>query len=302
MRKLHPTAIAPRIEAFPAAPTPGARYAVLIPTWNNLPFLELCLGSLRRHSALPHEVVLHVNEGSDGTREWVRRQGIAHTWSERNAGVCWGINAAAALSTAPLLVYLNDDMYCCPGWDAPLLAAAEAAGPDRCFLSATAIEAGTRNRACYGGRDFGRTPDTFREAELLAALPGLTRPDWSGASHPPNLVSRRLWDLVGGYSVEYSPGHSSDYDFSMKLWRAGVRDFRGIAASKVYHFGKVSTRRLRSGEGRGTFARKWLVPASWYYRSALRIGQDYAGPRPEMETLPDYGWARLKAWRYFLGS
>jgi glycosyltransferase involved in cell wall biosynthesis len=293
-----PAASAPRIERSPAPPVPGARFSVVIPTWNNLPYLQLCLESLRRNSSVPHEVILHVNEGTDGTREWVRGQGLGHTHSERNAGVCWGINAAAALARTPFVVYLNDDMYACPGWDAALWAAVEAVGHHRFFLSATMIEPGGKNRAAYAGQDFGRTPAAFREAELLQALPRLARPDWSGASWPPNIVSRELWELVGGYSVEFSPGHSSDYDFSMKLWRAGVREFRGVAASKVYHFGKVSTSRLRSGEGRGLFARKWGIPASWFYRSVLRMGQDYAGPLPEMEALPGYAWARLKARRY----
>ena len=291
---------APRIERHPAEPVAGARFSVVIPTWNNLAYLKLCLQSVRKNSAVPHEVVLHVNEGSDGTREWVRQQGLAHTWSERNAGVCWGINAAASLARTPFVVYLNDDMYVCPGWDVALWAAVEAVGHDRFFLSATMIEPGERNRAAYAGHDFGRTVATFREDALLAAVSRLSRPDWSGASWPPNVVSRELWELVGGYSVEFSPGHSSDYDFSMKLWRAGVREFRGVAASKAYHFGKVSTSRLRSGEGRGLFARKWGIPASWFYRRVLRMGEEYRGPLPEMETLPGYGWARLKARRYFL--
>ena len=91
---------APRIEAFPAARlASGARLSIVIPSWNNLPCLELCLRSIRTHSAFPHQVVVHVNDGSDGTLDWVRAQGLDHTWSAGNAGVCFGVNAAAALAT-----------------------------------------------------------------------------------------------------------------------------------------------------------------------------------------------------------
>ena len=55
--KLHPTATAPDIEAHPAPPPPGARFSIVIPTWNNRPYLELCLESLRRNSVVPHEVI-----------------------------------------------------------------------------------------------------------------------------------------------------------------------------------------------------------------------------------------------------
>jgi len=42
--------------------------SVVIPTWNNLDMLKLCLRSVREHSELSHQVVVHVNEGTDGTR------------------------------------------------------------------------------------------------------------------------------------------------------------------------------------------------------------------------------------------
>lgn len=52
-------------------------FSILIPTWNNLPYLQLCIESIRRHSAFEHEIIVHVNEGTDGTLEWVRAQGCA---------------------------------------------------------------------------------------------------------------------------------------------------------------------------------------------------------------------------------
>ena len=42
--------------------------------------------------------------------------------------------------------------------------------------------------------------------------------DWMGATIPPNIVHRDIWDLVGGYSIEYSPGMYSDPDFTAKLY------------------------------------------------------------------------------------
>jgi hypothetical protein len=48
----------------------GAVFTILIPSWNNLPYLRLCIGSIRRNSRFPHQVIVHVNEGSDGTLDW----------------------------------------------------------------------------------------------------------------------------------------------------------------------------------------------------------------------------------------
>jgi glycosyltransferase involved in cell wall biosynthesis len=286
----------PPISFHPQEPAaPGARFTIVIPTWNNLPYARLCLDSIRRNSAFRHQVVLHVNDGSDGTLAWARREGLDHTWSRENAGICFAVNAAASLGRTDHVVYMNDDMYVCPGWDAALWRAIEEVGHPRFFVSATAIlPRGGYPGAC-APHDFGDHPDRFREAELLAAAPGLAREDWSGASWPPNVVHRSIWDLVGGLSVEFSPGLYSDPDFSMKLWAAGVRHFRGVGASKVYHFEHKSTSRLVMNDGRRLFSRKWGVPTSFFYRRVLRMGQPWRGPLGELERQPGYGWARLRA-------
>ena len=43
-------------------------FSILIPSWNNLAFLKLCVASIRKNSTYAHEILIHVNDGSDGTR------------------------------------------------------------------------------------------------------------------------------------------------------------------------------------------------------------------------------------------
>ena len=95
-------------------------FSILIPTWNNLPFLKLCIESIRKNSSYQHEILVHVNEGSDGTLEWVRSQGLKYTHSEQNIGVCYALNGLRPQVTADYMVFMNDDMYVCPEWDAAL--------------------------------------------------------------------------------------------------------------------------------------------------------------------------------------
>lgn len=68
-------------------------FSILIPTWNNLAHLKLCVDSIRRHSHYDHEVIIHVNEGRDGTLRWVQEQGLRHTYSEKNVGAPFGQSA-----------------------------------------------------------------------------------------------------------------------------------------------------------------------------------------------------------------
>lgn len=81
-------------------------FSIIIPTWNNLPYLRLVIKSLRRHSTHPHQLIVHVNDGSDGTLAWVRDEGIEHTASPGNIGICHAVNIAAARATQDYIVYM----------------------------------------------------------------------------------------------------------------------------------------------------------------------------------------------------
>lgn len=276
-------------------------FSIVIPSWNNLALLKLCVQSIRANSAFAHQIIIHVNEGSDGTLEWVRSQGIAHTHSPLNTGICLTVNQAAALAQHDLILYLNDDMYCCPQWDSKLLDKVQQIGHDAFVLSGTMIEPVESGNACVAVRDFGREVETFREQEILKNYQTLAKADWYGATWPPTLVHRRWWNAVGGYSIEFSPGMSSDNDFSMKMWAAGCRIFLGVGDSLVYHFMCKSTGRIIKNNGRKQFMRKWGVTSSLFDRYYLRRGQIAAGDvLPEPEQTREFQRKRrlgqLKAW------
>lgn len=103
-----------------------AQFTILIPTWNNLDFLQTCIESVRKNSSYRHQIVLFVNEGVDGTLEWVEQQDdISFCRSASNVGVCWALNALRPLVETDYVVYLNDDMYVCPEWDLELMKAVD---------------------------------------------------------------------------------------------------------------------------------------------------------------------------------
>ncbi|MES2100902.1 MAG: glycosyltransferase [Pseudomonadota bacterium] len=248
-------------------------FSIIIPTWNNLPFLQLAVDTIRRHSAHAHEILVHVNDGSDGTLAWVREQGLKHTASPANIGICFAVNRVAALATQPYLLYLNDDMAVLPGWDTRLLEVAQRLEGQRFMLSSTMVEPGGANNRCTVAADYGRDTASFREAELIAALPAMRRSHWLGSTWPPTLLPTWMWTEVGGYSTELSPGMSSDNDLSMKLWHAGCRTFIGLGDSFVYHFACVSTGRIVKNDGRLQFLHKWGISQRDFDRICLHRGE-----------------------------
>ncbi|MDD2892295.1 MAG: glycosyltransferase [Halothiobacillaceae bacterium] len=271
-------------------------FSIIIPTWNNLALLQLCVRSIRENSAHAHQIIVHVNDGSDGSLDWVRAQGLAYTASPENIGICLAVNEAAMHATQDYILYLNDDMYCCPGWDTALVNKLKSLDTDLFMLSGTMIEPRETNNPCVVVRDYGSEAHTFDEKRLLADLPTLHKPDWLGATWPPTLVSKRWWFKVGGYSSEFSPGMSSDNDFSMKLWHAGCRVFLGVGDSFVYHFQCKSTGKVKKNDGGRQFLMKWGMRQSVFDRYFLRRGQVAKGLKlDEPEDTRALRWQLLRS-------
>lgn len=261
------------------------KFSIIIPTWNNLPFLKLCIESIRRHSAEEHQIIVHVNDGSDGTLEWVRGQGLDYTHSERNIGVCLACNLMRTKVQTDYILYLNDDMYVLPGWDTALASEVASLPDNRFFLSSTMIH--PRKPENIGiVADYGDSLETFEEERLLKEYATLPCVDWCGATWPPNLLHRDMWDLVGGYSIEFSPGMGSDPDLTAKLWMAGVRHFKGLAASRVYHFETKSTERIVQNDARMQFMLKWGVANSVLRDKMTHLGEPWETEKgKEEETV-----------------
>jgi glycosyltransferase involved in cell wall biosynthesis len=258
-----------------------ALFSVLIPSWNNLPYLELCINSIRKNSHFSHQIIVHVNEGNDGTLDWIRsREDIDYTYSPCNIGICYALNIARSLADTDYIVYMNDDMYACPDWDLGLAGEVRKLGHPWFFLSATAIEPFSSGNNCVIVKDYGTAIENFREEALLKEVATLEKVDWQGSTWPPNIVHKDCWDLVGGYSTEFSPGMYSDPDFSMKLWMAGVRYFKGVSGSRVYHFGSKSVGRILKNKGYYTFIQKWGVTPGTFTKQLLRSGAPF-GEDPE---------------------
>ncbi|MDF2437552.1 MAG: family 2 glycosyl transferase [Bacteroidota bacterium] len=262
---------------------PDAKFSILIPTWNNLEYLKLCVDSIRKNSTFKHQIILHINEGVDGSHDWVKQQAdIDYSYSKKNIGICYALNHCRNLVATDYVMYMNDDMYVCPGWDGALLDQIKSIGHNYFFLSSTCIEPDSGNN-CMISKNYGTDIKSFREEELLTEYADLPMHDWQGSTWPPNVVHRDVWDLVGGYSIEFSPGMYSDPDFSMKLWNIGVRYYKGVSKSRAYHFGSKSVSRIKKNAGYYRFIGKWGITTSTLTTHYIKTGMKFQGTLPEVE-------------------
>ncbi|MFN5323553.1 MAG: glycosyltransferase family 2 protein [Bacteroidota bacterium] len=252
-------------------------FTILIPSWNNLEYLQSCIASLRKNSGLKNQIIVIVNEGKDGTKEWVDSQtDLDFVYAKSNIGICYGLNSARSLVKSEYIVYVNDDMYMLPDWDKELFSEISKIGSKSFMLSSTMIEPLDTGNPCVIVRDYGTDLKTFNEDLLLKEFHNLKFVDWNGSMWPPNVIHVDVWDLVGGLSIEFSPGLYSDPDLAIKLYELGIRIFKGKGTSLVYHFGSKSTNRLKKSRGQKLFLLKWGVSASIFKTYILKLGTTFS--------------------------
>ncbi len=247
-------------------------FSIVIPTFNNIEYLKLCLNSLEKNSNYRHEYIIHINEGSDGTLEFIKTSKLKFSYSKINEGVCVAFNKAAKLATKKYIVLAHDDMYFCPNWDKVFeKELSKISEKEDFFLSGTMVQP----FKSYINLDCGNTIENFDENKLLKELPNIKFNDFQGTHWQPSLVPIQTWRKVGGFSEEFSPGLGSDPDFNMKLWKIGVRIFKGLGDCRVYHFSSLSLRKKAWNNGAKTFLLKWGISIKFFKKYYLKSDEKF---------------------------
>ena len=266
-------------------------FSIIVPTYNNLDYLKLCLKSIKVNSSFDHEIIVHVNEGTDGTKDFLNKTDLNFTYSEINAGVCVAFNEAVRKATKKYIVLAHDDMYFCPNWDKVFLSELKRL-PENSdfFLSGTMVQP----FESYINLNCGDNISNFDEQKLLSELPKIKFNDFQGTHWQPSLIPLKTWDKVGGFSEEFSPGLGSDPDFNMKLWKIGVRLFKGLGKCRVYHFSSLSLRKKAWNNGARTFLLKWGISIKFFKKYYLRSDQVFEDSLSEPKKSLNYYIALIK--------
>ena len=228
-------------------------FTILIPTYNNLKYLRLFCESIKINSNFSHQLIFHINDGSDGSYDYIKNNKYQFTHSKTNIGLCSSIKEASKLIKNEYVLYAHDDMYFCKNWDKFLIEEVQKQNNNLFYFSGTNIsyKDGILNFDC------GNTPENFDQIKFDNFCEKDNSPDLQGSHWAPHLIHRDLWTKVEGFSIEFDPGDGSDPDLCMKLWNEGVRIFKCISGFKVYHFGSVTTRKRDININNGT--KKFLL-------------------------------------------
>ncbi len=260
-------------------------FSILIPTFNNVDYLKICINSLKKNSNFNHQIIVHVNEGKDRTLEYLKENNLDYTFSEKNIGMSLALNKAANLAKFNYILISHDDFYYCPNWDTEFVKELKCLNHKNFYLSGTMVNAvHTFEKNDYSKPpvfNAGLTYDKFDESKLLKNLNEIKTFDFQGSTKHPALVHINTWKKVGGWSDEFFPTGGDDTDFTIKLWNANIRIFKGLGKSSIYHFGSITTRKkgknlftYLGSRGNKIFLKKWKIGINFFEHFYLRSGLD----------------------------
>ena len=260
-------------------------FSILIPSYNNLEYLKTCINSLKKNSKYTHQIIVHINEGTDGSLEYVKENNFEYTYSENNIGMPKALNKSSKLAKFDYILISHDDFYFCPNWDIEFVKELSLYNHNNFYLSGIMINAGQnlvlKNKLTPPLFDAGYTVETFDENKLLNNLDKIKTINFQGTTKCPGLVHKDIWFKVGGWSEEFSPTGGDDSDFAMKLWKLNIRIFKGLGRCSVYHFGSITTRKKNKdlftylgNRGNKIFLKKWSISINFFEKFYLKSGLD----------------------------
>jgi len=279
------------------------KFTIVIPTFNNINYLKLCIESILKNSSTSHQLIIHINGIDEDTELFLNQKKILYTKTINNVGLCSGVNLAAKKAVTNYILYAHDDMYFLPNWDTQLDEEVKKVNHNNFYLSMTHISYidGVKGDLQHIKFDCGSNLEEFDEEKLLSNYDTFSFRNIQGSHWAPHLIHIDLWKRVGGFSEEFNPGFASDPDLNMKLWEEGVRIFKGVSSSRVYHFGSITTRKNKKivpNKGKKTFLLKWKITVEFFTKHYLKRGLTYDGPlkspNRNFSYLVDFVTAKFK--------
>lgn len=226
--------------------------SIVIPVWNKFNFTKSCLKDLEQ---LPddHEIIIVDNGSTDETAKAFENYSIdsrvVYHRSETNLGFAKGCNLGYSLSTAPNVLFLNNDIRVKSNysdWTSSLIA--------HCPLALVGPTMGQLDNNLNFVKEANAILDgkSYMSGWCLAASKNI----WQKLEIPRDGVDNSIPQI---FSEEFGLAYFEDTDLSFRARQFGI-PFK-VVDVPVVHFGKQTSQQLNTRQlytqARQIFVRKW---------------------------------------------
>ncbi len=225
--------------------------AVIIPTYRNPEYLDLCLRSATENNDVPGSEIMVVVDGHVGESAGVLAAypGVSALQLPENRGMQYALNAGVMQAATEHVFIVNDDNVFPRRWASRLgeqITRCESRFPDgRWCLTVDQVEPTGPSMFDFDINDLGQTVDRFDYAGWLGweESHSASRPELTDDGHIfPFVVAKKYYLAAGGFDTFYGSPNVCDWDFFLKLELLGFA-FPRTHALHLYHFGSVATKK-----------------------------------------------------------
>ncbi|MDO4294768.1 MAG: glycosyltransferase [bacterium] len=223
--------------------------SVIIPCYNQVYYTYECLRSIAEHTRdVEYEVIIADDVSTDATQKldkFVKNLVISRNVT--NQGFLKNCNQAAKKARGRYVMFLNNDTQVTEGWLSSLVQLIEAdesigmVGSKLVYPDGRLQEAGGIIWSDGSGWNYGRLDDPDKpEYNYVKDVDYI-----SGAAI---LLSKKLWDEIGGFDERFAPAYCEDSDLAFEVRKAGYRVVYQ-PLSKIVHFEGISNGTDVNGSG-----------------------------------------------------
>ena len=240
--------------------------SVIIPSYRNPKYLDLCLHSLTRGQYNNNEIIVILDGYVEESDLVINKyKGIDVISIPENKGMQHAINIGVWNASNEKIFIINDDNVFAPNWDEKL----ESQYDPNEILTVNQIEPTGPGMFNFPVLDCGQTVETFDVEKFIDEERKLSvnkkTPD---GNIFPFLINKKWFMAVGGFDTFYNSPNMCDWDFFAKLELIPGLTRARTHFLHTYHFGSVSTKKNSEAQKfreREAFAMqqydyKWGIP------------------------------------------
>lgn len=258
--------------------TKKALVSVVIPNWNGLEMLKVCLNSLKKQTFKDFEIIVIENGSTDGSKEYLKKYhpAIKLIALDKNLGFAPAVNLGVKKTNSEYIFLLNNDTKVDKNCvinlvkaikehkDVGMVAAKMLQYYSPGFIDSAGdyIDAvGHANNVGYGKKDNGE----FNKGKYIFLVTG-------GGS----LIKREVFEKVGYLDDDYF-AYMEDVDFGLRAQMQGYKAWYEPMAV-IYHIHKATSNRNKA-----------FTEYLQYRNMTMTVIKDF----PNKLLLKDFNWIKI---------
>jgi len=246
--------------------------SIIIPTYRNPQYLDLCLKSAIDNQANKNQIIVAVDGFIEESKKVLDKylDSINILDLGENKGMQMALNLAVMNATNEIIFIVNDDNVFCKDFD--LVIEDTLKNKERSVLTINQIEPTGPGIFNFPVKDFGQSPEIFDYEGFIKYADSIKTDSLTvDGGIFPFAMYKKYYMAAGGFDTMYQSPFICDWDFFLKLELMGL-GFSRTHNAHLYHFGSTATKngkestKFRATEGPAAemFSYKWGTPPRLY--------------------------------------